>query len=406
MHGQLNHIHPQVGREASATPFSDAGSDYGMNSPELSASQLIDISASGYPIPSQYMALPRSHPMQGRSYYDSSYDDEGFDSRSPSPSAREQVKRPLNAFMLYRKDKQGEIPTNNHQSVSRIIGAMWKSESADTKAKYNALAQKEREKHRLAYPGYKYSPKKRVNKDKKVRRTMSQAAHVKRQAEEKQILQAINERSNSEGTLMKQLPEILPSPKSRRHNTLPDRKLKAQTPIPESSPRVIPQPRSHSAQPHDYSKFTSNPQPRSQVWDESVEKVNVPQGYPTSVPAQFPESYEYFPYTVDYSHLSNDAETASEAHFESDNEFTREFSADPNLVCSPGSFTAFDESQLYGTFTRQEDIEIFRMNSPFVMDSKGPEMNPNIQNRVQGVYAEHWSRESTVNPQDLLADNS
>lgn len=208
MQGQFaNHVHTQVDRN-SMTPFSDTASDYGsVDSPDMH-SQLIDISTSGYPIPSQYMTLPRSHPMQGR-YYDSPvFDDDGYNSRSPSPGIREQVKRPLNAFMLYRKDKQTEIPTSNHQSVSRIIGAMWKSESADTKAKYNALAQKEREKHRLAYPGYKYSPKKRINKDKKVRRTMSQAAHAKRQEEETQILRQINKRSKSEGTLSKPLPNF------------------------------------------------------------------------------------------------------------------------------------------------------------------------------------------------------
>jgi HMG (high mobility group) box len=398
MHNHLNHIHAQIGRDASLTPFSDSASEYGMDSPDLNANQLIDISANGFAIPSQYMSLPRSHPMQGR-YYDSPvFEDEGYDSRSPSPGIREQVKRPLNAFMLYRKDKQTEIPTNNHQSVSRIIGAMWKSESADTKGKYNALAQKEREKHRLAYPGYKYSPKKRVNKDKKVRRTMSQAAHVKRQEEEKQILRQINKRSKSEGTLSKPLPEFLPSPKAKRVHTSPDQKPKSQTPIPESTPRIIPQARSHSAQPakHDYSKFTSNPQPR---WDgEQIENLNVPTGYLTNV-SVMPEQYEYFPsYTVDYSHLNE--ETTS--NFDSETEFTREFSTEANLVCSPGSF-AFEESQLYGNFTRNEDIEIFRMNSSFANMDKGED--PRIE-RVQNVYAEQWSRESTVNPQDLLADNS
>src|SRR5271169_2914469 len=206
MHGQFApHMQQQqqVDRN-SMTPFSDAGSEYGMDSPDMNGNHLIDISTSGFPIPTHYMSLPRSHPMQGRTYYDSPvFDDDGYDSRSPSPGLREQVKRPLNAFMLYRKDKQAEIPTTNHQSVSRIIGAMWKSESAETKARYNTLAQKERELHRLNYPGYKYSPKKRINKEKKVKRTMSQAAHAKRQEEEKQILRQINKRSKSESTLTK-----------------------------------------------------------------------------------------------------------------------------------------------------------------------------------------------------------
>jgi len=405
----------------SMTPFSDAGSDYGMDSPDMNGNHLIDISASGFPIPTHYMTLPRSHPMQGRTYYDSPvFEDDGYDSRSPSPGGfREQVKRPLNAFMLYRKDKQGEIPTSNHQSVSRIIGAMWKSESADTKAKYNALAQKEREKHRQAYPGYKYSPKKRINKDKKVRRTMSQAAHAKRQEEENQILRQINKRSQSEGTLTRPLPEFLPLPKSKQRSVTPDNeKQKAKTPCPESTvPRLVPQVRSHSAQPptsQDYSKFTSNPhqqqqqqqqsQPQPIHEEEMEEQLHVHQGFP--IPSQFPEQYEpYFSYPVDYSQLTHQSGAESvDTPFESETDsFTREFSTEAHAVCSPAPFTPIDEMQLYGSFAQREDMEIFRMNSPFASEGK-QEMDPRLQNpRVQNVFAEHWSRESTVNPQDLLA---
>jgi hypothetical protein len=408
MQGQFaNHVQTQVDRN-SMTPFSDTASDYGsVDSPDLHSNQLIDISTSGYPIPSQYMTLPRSHPMQSR-YYDSpNFDDDGYDSRSPSPGLREQVKRPLNAFMLYRKDKQAEIPTSNHQSVSRIIGAMWKNESADTKAKYNSLAQQEREKHRLAYPGYKYSPKKRINKEKKVRRTMSQAAHAKRQEEEMQILRQINKRSNSEGTLTKPLPEYLPIPKSKQRSLTPDEKPKSRTPAPESNPRVIPQPRSHSAQPpssQDYARYTSNPLVNTHT-DTSEETLAMPQTF--TVPSQMiAEPYEpYFAYPADYAHLSTQNGGSTDTAFESETEsFTREFSTDPNnLVCSPSSFTPFDESQLYSSFAQRDDIEIFRMSSPFAAEQK-QEMDPRLQNpRVQNVFAGHWSRESTVNPQDLLA---
>jgi len=394
------------------TPFSDT-SEY-MENHDMNGGQLIDISASGYAIPSQYMTLPRSHPMQGRMYYESSvFEDDGYDSRSPSPGVREQVKRPLNAFMLYRKDKQGEIPTSNHQSVSRIIGAMWKSESADTKAKYNALAQKEREKHRQAYPGYKYSPKKRINKDKKVRRTMSQAAHAKRQEEEKQILRQINKRSQSEGTLAKPLPEFLPLPKSKQRSLTPDERPKAQTPQPESSvPRHIQQIRSHSAQPpssHDYARFTSNPQPQQPQSHESPqEALGIPQGY--TVPSQFPEQqYDpYFSYTVDLTSLGQNGGTASDTPFESEEDsFSREFSTDPNnLVCSPASFEHYDETQMYSSFPHHDDVEIFRMTSPFAQGRIHSNSADALleKSRVQNVFAaDHWSRESTVNPQDLLA---
>ena len=141
MHGQFaNHMQHQQQQQQidrnSMTPFTDTGSEYGMDSPDINGNHLIDISTSGFPIPTtHYMTLPRSHPMQGRTYYDSPvFEDDGYDSRSPSPNGfRENQTSVERIGMLYRKDKQGEIPTSNHQSVSRIIGAMWKSESADPK---------------------------------------------------------------------------------------------------------------------------------------------------------------------------------------------------------------------------------------------------------------------------------
>lgn len=420
MHGQFVHGMPHA-EHRSMTPFSDAGTDYSIGSPDMNGGHLIDISANGFQLPTHYMTLPRSHPMQDRAFYDAPvFDEDGYDSRSPSPSGiRDAVKRPLNAFMLYRKDKQGGIPTSNHQSVSRIIGAMWKNESADTKAKYNALAQQEREKHRLAYPGYKYSPKKRINKDKKVRRTMSQAAHAKRAEEETNILKAINKRSASEGagTLARPLPEFLPIPKSRQRSMTPDcrDKDKSKSADPAAyGPRLIPQPRSHSAQPpsiRDYSKFTSNPQqpmtsvPRKR---EDTPEIHVPQPYGQHHHLISDQQNPYYPYQVDYAQLTpQPAEaTTNTTPFDSESDsFTREFSAEAGsqAVCSPAPFTPIDEMQLYGhSFAGHDDLEIFRMSSPFAGEKEL--VDPRLHNTVgvQSVFAGHWSRESTVNPQDIF----
>lgn len=75
------------------------------------------------------------------------------------------IKRPLNSFMLYRRMKQREIPPNHHQRVSRVIGALWNNETAETKAHFAALADIERETHLRDYPNYKYYPKRRKNDD-------------------------------------------------------------------------------------------------------------------------------------------------------------------------------------------------------------------------------------------------
>ncbi|KAJ3499330.1 hypothetical protein NLG97_g426 [Lecanicillium saksenae] len=73
------------------------------------------------------------------------------------------VKRPLNAFMLYRKAYQDIAKTqctrNNHQQVSTICGASWKSwEAPNVVAHFKHLASVERQLHEEAFPAYKYDP--------------------------------------------------------------------------------------------------------------------------------------------------------------------------------------------------------------------------------------------------------
>ncbi|ORY84221.1 transcription factor ste11, partial [Protomyces lactucae-debilis] len=73
----------------------------------------------------------------------------------------DQPKRPLNSFMLYRKDKWPTVPNKNHQSISRIIGEMWRNESRETKERYDSLAKQAKANHQALYPGYKFHPKKK-----------------------------------------------------------------------------------------------------------------------------------------------------------------------------------------------------------------------------------------------------
>jgi hypothetical protein len=82
------------------------------------------------------------------------------------------IKRPLNAFMLYRKFYQDVAKTcctkNNHQQVSTVCGESWKRESKHLKSEFARLASEERKMHVEAFPSYKYDPlhsKKRDDKD-------------------------------------------------------------------------------------------------------------------------------------------------------------------------------------------------------------------------------------------------
>lgn len=73
------------------------------------------------------------------------------------------VKRPLNAFMLYRKAYQNVAKTqckrDNHQQVSSVCGESWKlREPSSVIDHFNHLASVEKQLHERAFPEYRYDP--------------------------------------------------------------------------------------------------------------------------------------------------------------------------------------------------------------------------------------------------------
>lgn len=78
------------------------------------------------------------------------------------------VKRPMNAFMLYRKAFQNRTKEwkkhDNHQVISQICGASWGIEAEELKQQFDEWAKIERENHKRAFPDYKFAPAKAKNK--------------------------------------------------------------------------------------------------------------------------------------------------------------------------------------------------------------------------------------------------
>ncbi|KAI0025484.1 hypothetical protein F4780DRAFT_774939 [Xylariomycetidae sp. FL0641] len=74
------------------------------------------------------------------------------------------IRRPMNAFMLYRKAFQNRTKEwkkhDNHQVISRLCGASWNMEGDALRARFDGWAQMERDNHRLAFPDYKFAPAK------------------------------------------------------------------------------------------------------------------------------------------------------------------------------------------------------------------------------------------------------
>lgn len=74
------------------------------------------------------------------------------------------IKRPMNAFMLYRKAYQGRakeyMKQLNHQVVSTVCGTSWKRETLAFRDQFKAWADIERANHKEAFPDYKFAPTK------------------------------------------------------------------------------------------------------------------------------------------------------------------------------------------------------------------------------------------------------
>ncbi len=74
------------------------------------------------------------------------------------------IKRPMNAFMLYRKAYQNRAKDHwkhhNHQIISQVCGDSWNLEPDSIRNKFNEWAKIERDNHQRAHPGYKFTPAK------------------------------------------------------------------------------------------------------------------------------------------------------------------------------------------------------------------------------------------------------
>ena len=85
------------------------------------------------------------------------------------------IPRPLNSFMLYRKAYQ-KLATqisglSGHPMVSKIVGASWRHEMSDVKAKFVDFAEIEKDSHGQAFPAYRFRPRRpaQVKQKKKAR---------------------------------------------------------------------------------------------------------------------------------------------------------------------------------------------------------------------------------------------
>jgi len=89
------------------------------------------------------------------------------------PGGPGQPPRPANAWILYRSDKMKDItpslpgqPKPPQADISKLIAAMWKNEKPEVKQHYEALSDMKKAEHLALYPGYRFQPMKKADKEK------------------------------------------------------------------------------------------------------------------------------------------------------------------------------------------------------------------------------------------------
>ena len=75
------------------------------------------------------------------------------------------IKRPMNAFMVWSKEKRKAMaqkqPKMHNSEISKILGANWKMMKDEEKRPFIQEAKRLQEKHSQEHPDYKYKPRRR-----------------------------------------------------------------------------------------------------------------------------------------------------------------------------------------------------------------------------------------------------
>ena len=83
------------------------------------------------------------------------------------------IKRPTNSFMLWaqinRKIVSSENPKLSNAKISTLLGQQWKTLSNEEKKSYEDKAKQVKQKHKIQYPNYKYSPQIKIGRIKTIK---------------------------------------------------------------------------------------------------------------------------------------------------------------------------------------------------------------------------------------------
>ncbi|KAH9894946.1 hypothetical protein C8Q73DRAFT_790143 [Cubamyces lactineus] len=119
-----------------------------------------------------------------------------------SSKAAQRPPRPPNAWLIYRAEKVKELLRTMPEGVmlvqseaSRLISPMWASEPREVRAEFERRAEAAKEEHARLYPGYKYQPVPKAEREK--RKLEAKAAKIKAKTTRRKVAQLEQSREES-----------------------------------------------------------------------------------------------------------------------------------------------------------------------------------------------------------------
>lgn len=133
-----------------------------------------------------------------------------------------QPPRPPNAWILYRSEKIRTLPPlqpgesrRAQADVSRMISEMWKSETEEERSRYERMAEQKKAEHHLKYPGYRFQPQKKEEKQ-RLRELMKQERQSNRETRKNRgRVPAVSAPTPTFPTLASQLTALLYTPETQ-----------------------------------------------------------------------------------------------------------------------------------------------------------------------------------------------
>ena len=111
--------------------------------------------------------ITRHEPVNETTDFETPADDEPNIPRG-SPSKQEYIKRPMNAFMLWSKQRRGKLAKENpnikNPEISKMLGEEWRKMSEEEKQPFVGEAQRLKSEHKLNHPDYRYKPRRKKQK--------------------------------------------------------------------------------------------------------------------------------------------------------------------------------------------------------------------------------------------------